>query len=120
MTYFASARRGAGQTIQNAQVGTEFISPEQHGGIYGTIFRQYFNTSLPSDLTSGSNVSRLIDFTVVADTGVDRFTVSGWSSDGTNTVIIRLTGTSGNGNLILSSSGTFAGNIQFGWVDYTK
>lgn len=101
-------------------VGNEYLSPKENGGIYGTIYRQYFTTSLPSDLTSGNNVSRILDFTVVAHDGTDRYIARGLLGDGTDAIGIRLDGTSGNSNMTLIASGMFSGNVEFGWVDYTK
>lgn len=98
----------------------EYYSPKQNGGIYGTIYRQYFTTSLPADLTSGDNVSRIVDFMVVGNDGTDRYISRGLVGDGTDALGIRLDGTSGNSNMTLVTLGMFSGNVEFGWVDYTK
>lgn len=104
----------------SAVVDTEYVSSEQHGGIYGKVFRQYFTTALPSSLTTGNTVSKLIDYHInmilVAD--VARHIGQGWSDDGTDLVLIRLVGTSGNNNLTMASSAGMT--IENGWVDYTK
>lgn len=101
-------------------IGMEYYSAQQNGGIYGTIYRQYFTTSLPADLTSGDNVSRIVDFMVVGNDGTDRYITRGFLGDGTDALGIRLDGTSGNSNMTLIALGMFSGNVQFGWVDYTK
>ncbi len=114
-------RRVSNGLFETAQVDTEYYSPDQHGGIYGTIYRQYFGTSLPASLTSGSIVSKLIDSAVYVDDGSNRFQITGWASDGTNTSCIGFSGMSGNGNLYFYEAGAaFGGNIAGGWVDYTK
>lgn len=101
-------------------IGKEYLSPKKNGGIYGIIYRQYFTTSLPSDLTSGNNVSRILDFTVIGNDGTDRYIARGLLGDGTDTLGIRLDGVSGNSNMTLLAAGMFSGNVEFGWVDYTK
>ncbi len=103
-----------------AAVGREYFSPKQNGGIYGTVYRQYFTTSLPADLTSGNNVSRIVDFMVVGHDGTDRYIARGLLGDGTDALGIRLGGMSGNSNATLIASGLFTGNVELGWIDYTK
>jgi len=100
-------------------INTEYLSPEQHGGIYGTVYRQYFNVSLPSSLTSGNTVAMLIDYSIRYVTASNRGVVRGWSADGTNSAVITLTGTSGKGNLLLTLTGAFTA-AWMSWVDYTK
>jgi hypothetical protein len=44
---------------------TEYLSPNQYGGIFGTVYMQYFSGStLPTSLTSGGNVAILVDYLV--------------------------------------------------------
>ena len=105
--------------VTPAILNTEYLSPEQHGGIYGTVYRQYFNGSLPSSLTSGNAVAMLIDYSVRYATASNRGVARGWSSDGTSGVTILLSGISGNGNLSLSLTGTIT-TAYTSWVDYTK
>ncbi len=102
-----------------AMVGNEYFSPKQHGGIYGTVYRQYFTTTLPADLTSGNNVSKLLDYTIIALGGGNRHVLRGFASDGGSVEsYIHLTGTSGNNNLLLVVTGVFSS--PEGWVEYTK
>ena len=105
---------------ETAQDGVEYYSPIQNGRKHGIVYRQYFATSLPSDLTSGNNVSRLIDFSLLGHSGANRYMTRGISSDGTNMFYIVLIGISGNSNLLLTALGWFNGNVTNGWVDYTK
>ena len=105
---------------ETAQDGVEYYSPIQNGRRHGIVYRQYFATSLPSDLTSGNNVSRLIDFSLLGHSGANRYMTRGISSDGTNIFYIVLLGISGNSNLLLTALGWFSGNVTSGWVDYTK
>jgi len=81
--------------VIGAVANTEYLSPEQHGGIYGTVYRQYFNATLPSSLTSGNTVSMIIDYSLRYVEGANRGVARGWSSDGSNNALLRLSGTSG-------------------------
>ncbi len=104
-------------------VNTEYYSPNQHGGIYGTVYRQYFGTTLPSSLTSGSIVSTLIDYAVqftYASSDSDRTLAHGTAvayGAGDSRMRINLSGMSGNGNLSFEIDTYVA--VQ-GWVDYAK
>lgn len=111
-------------TLINASTGLretpipniEYIAPleSQHFGIYGTVYRVYFEgANLPSYLTSGNNVSKLITFGGEMKDAVSRSAFYGRAAD----LRISLTGTSGKGNL-------YWGNVGFsvitGYVDYCK
>ena len=113
-----------GGHFETAVVNTEYYSPNQHGGIYGTIYRQYFNTVLTSTnprLDTGNNVTGMIDYSIQFKyTGDDRGLGHGnatayGSSD--NHIYVMLSGASGAGNLTFAPTGY---TIQRGWVDYTK
>ena len=119
-SYFKITQIGStAQTTPTYVLNTEYLSPEQHGGIYGTVYRQYFNASLSSSLTSGNNVAMLIDYAIRYATSTSRNVTRGWGNDGTSAATINLTGTSGNSNLALANSGSIIA-IWLGWVDYTK
>ena len=108
-----------GGNFETAAVGTEYYSPIQHGGIYGIIYRQYINTALPGDLTSGNTVARLIDYTLYATIGTNRHTLHGYGAfSSSDEIYIRLTGTTGNNNLSIVAETGWA--VVEGWVDYTK
>jgi hypothetical protein len=114
----AKMRRVSTGLFETAAVDTEMYSPEQHGGIYGTIYRQYFGATLPASLTSGSVVTKLVDYAINVLDGTTRHVVRDWSTNGgVYTAHIELSGASGGGNLTLIL-GTFT--AQNGWVDYTK
>jgi hypothetical protein len=95
----------------------EYYSPNQRGGIDGIVYRQYFADTLPAALTSGDPVSKLIDYALEVDDATDRHLLRGWSDNGTISGIIKLSGTSGYGNLSLSAVGV---TVISGWVEYTK
>lgn len=111
------------EEYETAVVDTEYLSPEQHGNIYGMIYRQYFNATLPSFLTTGLNVEKLIDYTIYADNSfpiAGSFLGKGFSEHalGAQSVYIHLINPIGGGNnLTLANSGFTVIN---GWVDYTK
>ncbi len=113
-----------GGHFETAVVNTEYYSPNQCGGIYGTIYRQYFNTVLTSTnprLDTGNNVTGMIDYSIQFKyTGDDRGLGHGnatayGSSD--NHIYVMLGGASGAGNLVFAPTGY---TIQRGWADYTK
>ncbi len=107
--------------FETAQAGVEYFSPIQQGRRYGIVFRQYFNTALPADLTTGNTVSKLVDFTIYfTDGNNNRNLAHGFAEggNGTDLVFIQLLALSGNNNLTLSSTGGW--NITDGWVDYVK
>ncbi len=113
-----------GGHFETAVVNTEYYSPNQNGGIYGTIYRQYFNTVLTSTnprLDTGNNVTGMIDYSIQFKyTGDDRGLGHGnatayGSSD--NHIYVMLGGASGAGNLVFAPTGY---TIQRGWIDYTK
>ena len=101
-----------------AEVGVEYMSPEQKSGIHGTIYRQFFTTSLPAGLTSGDNVSKLIDYGISYHDTTNRAVARGDANYGTPLARIQLSGTAGNGNLVLEAGTPWV--IIEGWVDYTK
>jgi len=108
-----------GQHWEIATTEVEYYGPNQHGGIYGTIYRSYFAASLPSYLTSGDSVSAIIDYTLM-------FTIYGRhitrgvlhdKGDPNEEAKIVLTGASGKSNLAFLTQNI---TIDRGWVDYTK
>ena len=113
--------RLSASTSVTPTVNVETISPNQHGGYYGTVYRTYFTTSLPAALTSGNNVSRILDFMAWAHlvSAGERYCIRGWASDGAgNFFDIDLTGTTNTkGNMVMGVGGFV---LHDGWVDYTK
>ena len=112
-------KRVDNDAFETAQAGVEYYSPIQNGRKDGIVYRQYFTTSLPSDLTSGNNVSNLVDYKLVVTGGGNRHILSGYTytSAATESFLI-LTGTSGNNNLNLAMGALFT--LVEGYVDYTK
>ncbi|KKK49873.1 hypothetical protein LCGC14_3130680, partial [marine sediment metagenome] len=102
----------------------EYYSPNQCGGIYGTIYRQNFNTVLTSTnprLDTGSIVTKMVDYvlhtkytTAARGLGHGNMTAYGSSDDH---AYLMLSGATGGGNLSLNLTGY---TVITGWVDYTK
>ncbi len=116
-SYDSKLRQVSSGNFETAVVDTEYYSPNQHGGIYGTTYRQYFTTTLPSSLTSGNNVSKLVEYYISYHDGSNRLVARSYTAFLLAWVQIVLSGTSGNNNLTLSVSGW---TVIDGWVDYTK
>ncbi len=113
-----------GGHFETAATGVEYYSPDQCGGIYGTIYRQYFTTALTSTnprLDNGSIVTKMVDYVFHTKyTGTDRGVGHGnmtayGSSD--NHAYLMLSGASGGGNLTFALDGY---SVITGWVDYTR
>jgi hypothetical protein len=107
---------------ENAVVDTEYISPNQHGSIYGTVIRTYFGSSLPSYLTTGNNVAKIVDSVINFSTAfpalVGRYVTTGFQAHGAGEECdISISSDSGNGNLLINTNDV---TVLSGWVDYIK
>jgi len=99
-----------------AQVNIEYISPEQHGSIYGIIYRTYFGSSLPSYLTSTNATTKLIDYLMYLDfQSTDEHIIRSWSADDTIYGFIKRIKSSGALQLVINNF-----TCLDGWVDYVK
>lgn len=106
---------------ENTFEDIEYYSPNQHGGRYGTVYRMYFGSSLPSYLTSGNNVNEMVDSRIYFYNTVSGRAIihtRGYSAAGAHGISLGLSGTSGDGNLVLTISGDYV--VRYGWVDYTE
>ncbi len=114
----------AGANWETAAINTEYYSPNQCGGIYGTIYRQYFTTALTSTnprLDSGGIVTKMVDYVFHTkytgnDRGVGHGNMTAYGSSD-NHAYLMLSGASGGGNLSFALDGY---SIITGWVDYTR
>ncbi len=52
---------------------TPYFSPDQQGGFFGVVLRQYFDGTLPASLTSGANVATLVGQLILFGS-----TLTGW------------------------------------------
>ncbi|KKL98495.1 hypothetical protein LCGC14_1823860, partial [marine sediment metagenome] len=114
----------AGGNWETAVINTEYYSPNQCGGIYGIIYRQYFNTVLTSTnprLDTGSIVTKMVDYVLhskytTSDRGLGHGNMTAYGSSD-NHAYLMLSGASGGGNLSFGLTGY---TVITGWVDYTK
>lgn len=93
-----------------AQIGVEYYSPNQHGGIYGTIYRQYHGALAHDASISISGITKMVDNGGTFNGDVN---YSGHTSDGTDHLYIYRVA-----NAVKMSITTWLHTD--GWVDYTK
>ena len=114
----------AGANWETAAINTEYYSPNQCGGIYGIIYRQYFNAVLTSTnprLDTGNTVTKMVDYVLhskytTADRGLGHGNMTAYGSSD-NHAYLMLSGASGGGNLSFGLTGY---TVITGWVDYTR
>ena len=108
-----------GANFEIADPYIEYISPNQQGGRYGTVYRQYWSGSLSdNDVIVSSIATRVVDGYINKRSGSTRF--PGGISDMESAswhARYGLLGTSGANDIFIDLAGytTIAG-----WVDYTK
>ena len=114
----------AGGNWETAIINTEYYSPNQCGGIYGTIYRQYFTTALTSTnprLDNGGIVTKMVDYVLHTQytssaRGVGHGNMTAYGSSD-NHAYLMLSGISGGGDLSFALDGY---SVLTGWVDYTR
>ena len=113
--------------LETAIVGTEYISPQQHGSIYGTIYRRYYtigSTTNGVDITIplGFNpTGNIIDYGAMVLDGNDwlKLPFTGETDESTKNIkIIIDVGTSDQIEICPGSSASFDSGHM--WIDYTK
>lgn len=95
----------------DVQVGVEYYSPEQHGKLYGTVYRQYFGTKIDADIITISGISKLINAAlhVNSDGVVGGY---GYESASNYAKVFMITD---------AVEFDIAGwTVQGGWIEYTK
>lgn len=55
-------RKTADDSWETAQTGVEYYSPEQHGGYFGTIYRQYHGALIDGQAIPATGITKLISF----------------------------------------------------------
>jgi hypothetical protein len=98
-------------TSETAEVGTEYVSPEQQGGIYGTIYRQYFGVKLTTEVVAAVGVDAILDYGIYDDTAKNFY--RGLHDDGTDTMKLAV----GTDEMVFTIVNLVCTK---GWVDYTK
>lgn len=95
---------------ETAVAGTEYFSPDQHGGYFGTVYRQYFGAKSNGNTITATGISKLLDFVMQ----VDSVTVAaGHTHDGAEYTYL-----SKGTNLV--NVVTVGNTIESGWLDYVK
>ncbi len=109
-------------TFETAVVDTEYYSPNQHGGIYGVIYRQYWDGgALPTDLTDGTiTVAKLVDYVINWNNSNDHV-AHGYAgyNDNTDAYEVSISRNTGTSRLVMGATGWSLTNAT-GWVDYAK
>ena len=99
----------------------EYISPNQQGGRYGTVYRYYWSGSLSdNDVIVSSIATRIVDgYINKYSSGSSKRYPGGISDMESSSWHARygLNGTSGSGNIFIDLAGY---TTLDGWVDYTK
>lgn len=92
-------------------VGNEYESPEQHGGLYGVVYRQYFGTKVDTNTISIVGITKLVDAVLHVDSeGV--IGGYGYESASAFAKVFMITD---------AVEFDIAGwTVQGGWIDYTK
>ena len=92
---------------------TEILSPEQHGGLYGTVYRQYHGAKLTTATVAAVGITKLINASGSYET---TRTYSGDVDDGTDSIII----TKGTDEVVFTIAGAGVFTCDSGWIDYVK
>lgn len=103
-------QKTSNNNFKTANEGNEYISPDQHGGIYGTVYRQYHGAQANASTISTPGITRLVAFggTFNGDT-----CYCGFAGDG----VSKITMTKITDNVRADVTGWA---ITTGWIDYTK
>jgi hypothetical protein len=103
--------------LEKAQIGVEYYSDHQQGGIFGTVIRTFFGALTDQD-TIKANVSKLVATSISITNESYRTVATDLEKEGAGeSVRVKLTGTTGKGNLVLTITGY---TCESGWVDYIK
>lgn len=105
---------------------TEYISPQQHGEIFGTIYRQYvelpvINTNSTANISiTVSNLSKIIDLKVIGYDSSDNAYPIPYSGENENDggIEVKVTKTPFRITIMNGEDINIAGGHA--WVDYTK
>jgi len=103
-------QRVSNGVFETAQTGVEYYSPNQHGRIYGEIYRQYHGVKTNGQTLTTTGIERLIDFGGMMNGDM---TYRGHTHSGSEYIWVHREINSVQFNV----SGW---NIDDGWVDYAK
>jgi hypothetical protein len=94
---------------ETVSVDVRYISPEQQGGIYGTIYRQYFGVKTNAQTITANGIDIIVDYSVYDATA--NTATRGNYDDGTD----RITLTNGSDVITFTIAGLVCTS---GWADY--
>ncbi len=104
--------RSSDVVFETAQAGTEYVSPDQHGGYFGAVYRQYHGQKLHGSSIAVTGITKVIAF-------AGRWNAincyNGYMEQGTSVVRV-LKGTDEISFVVLN----ITNGCDEGWVDYTK
>ena len=92
---------------------TEHLSPDQYGGVYGTVYRQYHGAKLTTATLTTTGITKLIK---ACGSYEATHTYCGDVDDGTDSIII----TSGTNVVAFTIAGAGAWTCDSGFIDYVK
>lgn len=105
---------------------TEYISPQQHGEIFGTIYRQYIelpaigtDSTVNIDITA-SNLSKIIDMKVIGFDSNDCAYPIPYSDENENDGGIEVKVLKSPFRMVITNGEDIALSGGHAWVDYTK
>jgi len=92
------------------ELETEYVSPNQHGGLYGPVYRMYHGVKTTGQTIPTVGIDKLLEHTYQRDTTECG---AGLSYDGTNSI----EASTGSDVVTFTMSGM---TLDSGWVDYSK
>jgi hypothetical protein len=96
---------------EDVVIDTEYYSPDQHGKLYGTVYRQYFSTKVDTDTITITGISKLLNAALHINTdGV----VGGYGYESASN-FARV--------FMITDAVEFdivGWTVQGGWIEYTK
>ena len=92
---------------------SEHLSPDQRGGVYGTVYRQYHGAKTTTQVVAAVGITKLINASGSYET---TRTYSGDVDDGTDSILI----TKGTDEVVFTIAGAGVFTCDSGWIDYVK
>ncbi len=113
----------SGGNFEIATTDVEYYSPNQHGNIYGTIYREYFGVVTNNEVIVNIGVNGLLVDTKfhikhIASNWEQAVDDASYSSTFRARIIKQLSAGGGQYNLIVHKGSGYT--VKSGWVDYTK
>lgn len=110
--FHCKLRRSSDLVFETSQTEVEYVSPEQHGGFFGTVYRQYHSQKLHGSSISVPGLTQVIAFAGRWNT-INCY--NGYMESGASVVRI-LKGTDQIDFVVLN----ITNGCDDGWIDYTR